>query len=428
MIQEIKIKNFRSFRDEAVLSFEATKDTTFDECQVVEVAKGVRLLRFGLILGPNASGKSNIIAAMDFLHSFWFAKQDDMDQPTNAIPFLLDRDTPTEPTDMEIKFYIGEVKYWYILKLTGKRVLLEKLYCYKSQQPTVLFTRKFSDGQSTITLNSSFKVSTVVHDEISIKCLPNMSFFAARNQVNCSLPEIDTAAEWMKKGILAPINPKTTMFGYATKSMSQNPGLKKMLLNFVHKADFNITDLNIREEELEMPELIKKSIVNSAKIPKSVKQDMLANPVISSLETVFEHTVLNSRGKEQYQLPEDLQSQGTLRSIGIEAAIEKAKSKGAFLQIDEIESSLHPELVELLIYDFLKDSSRSQLLITSHYDPLLDTVDDLMRKDSVWFIDKGADGASKLYSIIEFKKLNKIRSFRKAYRNGAFGALPNINN
>ena len=71
MIQEIKIKNFLSFRDEVVLNFEATKDTTFEDYQVFEVAPGVRLLRFALVYGANASGKSNLLIALEFLRSFW---------------------------------------------------------------------------------------------------------------------------------------------------------------------------------------------------------------------------------------------------------------------------------------------------------------------------------------------------------------------
>lgn len=63
MIQEFKIKNYKSFRDEVTLSFEATKDTTFENTQVVEVANGVRLLRLALIYGANASGKSNLLEA-----------------------------------------------------------------------------------------------------------------------------------------------------------------------------------------------------------------------------------------------------------------------------------------------------------------------------------------------------------------------------
>ena len=75
-------------------------------------------------------------------------------------------------------------------------VVLEKLYYYKSMQPTMLFTRIFQNGQSVIKFNPSvLKVSITVVDEITIKCLPNMSFFAARNMVNCSLGPIPGSCE-----------------------------------------------------------------------------------------------------------------------------------------------------------------------------------------------------------------------------------------
>ena len=83
--------------------------------------------------------------------------------------------------------------------------------------------------------------------------------------------------------------------------------------------------------------------------------------------------------------------------------------------------------VEFVIEQFLSQSNRSQLLVTTHYDPLLNTVgDDLIRKDSVWFTEKDETGNTDLYSLVEYKGLNRISSLQKAYRNGVFGALPNI--
>ena len=147
---------------------------------------------------------------------------------------------------------------------------------------------------------------------------------------------------------------------------------------------------------------------------------------METVRTDFEHTVRNARGVEKYDLPNNLQSDGTRRTFGVETAVYEALKGEKMLTIDEIESSLHPDLVEFIIQQFLQTHNRSQLLVTSHYDPLLNTVDDLMRKDSVWFMEKGEDGGSSLYSLVEFKGLNKISSFQKSYRNGVFGALPNI--
>lgn len=427
MIQEFKIKNFLSFRDETTLNFEATKDNTFEDCQVVEVASGIRLLRFSLVYGANASGKSNLLVALNFLREFWFDRKEDIDQSTEVIPFLLDTETPELPSEFEIKFYIGSTKFWYMLSLDKAKVLSEKLYYYKSVQPTLLFLRELIKGQSTIKFNTAtIKVSNTVIEELTLKCLPNMSFFAARNQVNCNLPLIDEARDWMKTGFLPIIAPNTQMFKYAGSKMLYDSELKKYILDFIKQADFNITGVTTKKESVPMSNFVLSAILEDDKISKSAKDKLLADPVLERFETDFEHTVRNKRGIEKYTLPNALQSEGTRRTFGIEAAIYEAIKKEKVLSIDEIESSLHPDLVEFIIEQFLKTKNRSQLLITSHYDPLLSTVDDLIRKDSIWFTEKEEDGNSKLFSLVEFKGLKKISSLQRSYRNGVFGALPNI--
>ena len=396
MIQEFTVKNFRSFKDKVTLSFEATKDTTFESSHVVEVAPGVRLLRLALVFGANASGKSNLLAAFDYLRNFWFHQPADLYAPTESIPFLLDKVTPQEPTEFGLKFYTAGKKYWYVLVLDTHRVISEKLYFYKSAQPTLLFSRSFENGQSVIRFNPSvIKIDATVSREIALRCLPNMSFFAAKKMINYSLPHINDASDWMRKRTHQIIDPGNTMFDSAGKMALNNDALKKYLVDFMHRADFNITDIS-------------------------------AEKYACDVRTYFEHTVKNSRGTEKYILSNDLQSLGTRRTFGIETAIYSAILNNEFLPIDEIESSLHPDLTEFILEQFFKSDSRSQLLVTTHYDPLLDTVDDLIRKDSVWFTEKGEDGCSDLYSLVEFKGLRKIKSFQKSYRNGAFGAVPNI--
>lgn len=161
-------------------------------------------------------------------------------------------------------------------------------------------------------------------------------------------------------------------------------------------------------------------------IPASYKEHLAKEQSFDSYKTTFEHTVINERGTEVYTLPHSLQSDGTTRTFGIETAIYEAVKKEAFLHIDEIESSLHPDLLEFILQKFLESSNRSQLLVTTHYDPLLNTVGDLMRSDSVWFTEKDESGATKVYSLSDFKGLKRMSSYQKAYRNGLFGALPNI--
>ncbi len=429
MIQEFKIKNFRSFRNEVCLNFEAAKGKNeVGGNQVVEMADGKKLLRLALVYGANASGKSNLLLALHFLRNFWFNRKASMDDATGTIPFLLDANTPSEPTEFSLKFYIDDVRYWYKVSLNREYVIEEKLSFYnQSVQPTMLFSRNYVDGQSVLKFNQSvINIDSSVASAITLKCLPNMSFFAARNMVNCSLPEIDRARDWMRKQTMPIIGPRTDMFGYAGSQMLNDSELKEYILDFLNRADFNITDVNVEQKSEPMPANIRKALLNDSDIPEEAKEGLKDNLTINKINTNFIHTVHNERGVEKYTLPNTLQSEGTRRTFGIEAAIHEAVEVDKFLPIDEIESSLHPSLIEFILEQFLKSPGRSQLLVTTHYDPLLNTVNDLLRKDSVWFTEKGEDGHSDLYSLTDFKGINKIRSFQKSYRNGVFGALPNI--
>lgn len=428
MIQELKTKNFMSFRDEVTLSFEATKDKTFEDCHVVEVAPGVRLLRFAMVYGANASGKSNLLYALSFLHDFVFNKPDDIEEETGTEPFRLDMVTPGEPTEFSLVFYIDETKYWYELKLDQHKVLLERLYYYTSKQPTKLFERTWKDGESVLYFNPTIvKISQAAKDELSLRCLPNMSFFAARKQVNVAMKEIDAARDWMRDRIMPMVQPQTRMFDYAQKKMLENNALKDYLIDFVHKADFNISDIMTDMVKQPIPQGVLDMMLQDETAPSEVKERLMKDRSFDRARAMFIHRVHNIRGEEQYILPDAYQSDGTKRTIGIEAAVFEAVRKQAFLFIDEIEASLHPDLVEFVIEQFLSKRNRSQLLVTTHYDPLLNTVgDDLIRKDSVWFTEKDETGNSDLYSLVEYKGLNRISSLQKAYRNGVFGALPNI--
>ena len=143
-------------------------------------------------------------------------------------------------------------------------------------------------------------------------------------------------------------------------------------------------------------------------------------------KTNFTISVNNERGRETYTLPKATQSDGTLRAMGVETALYVAEQNDKLLPIDEIESSMHPLLLQHMIQSFLKTESHSQLLLTTHYDPLFNAADDYLRKDSFWLMDKRADGCSELHSLISKNGVNKMRSLQRAYMNNKLGALPQI--
>lgn len=422
MIQEIKIKNFLSFKDEVKFSFEASNDKFAEDSQVVQINENTRLLRFAIVYGYNASGKSNLLSVFDFLYDFWFYKPKDMDEKTGSIPFKLDQQSPEEPSKIELVFYVENTKYWYQLELDECQVYLERLYYYKSTQPTMLFERKLENGQSIINFN--LKVNNIVKESIAVYCLKNMSFFAARNQVNASIPQVDVAMDWMKTNIMQTIFPDLDLTGYAQRKTSDSKELITYILDFLQEADFNITNIKTEIINQTISDELADLVLDSDKLPDNEKKRIKKEKTIKQFRTGFEHTVENERGTETYlfSFEKNEESRGTVRTFGLESALYNVIQRNAFLAIDEVETSLHPKLIEKILFEYLKAHSKSQILVTTHNDGLLDLLDDLIRKDSVWFTEKKKSGVTELYKLTDFRGINRLSSIREAYRNKRFGA------
>jgi len=410
MIQELKVKNFLSFKDEVTFSFEATRDTFAEDYQVVEVAPGVRLLRFAMVYGANASGKTNLLKAFEFLRAFWRKQASNVEERTGVIPFLFDRATPNEPSRFELVFYVGGIKHHYLLELDESQVYLEKLCYYKSVQPTMLFVRKFKDGNSDITYNPSvIKLSITEKEKISVECLKNMSFFAAIGKVNVNMPDLYAVRQWMISHFEKMIDPTLSLTESAEAQLSKDDALRNYLVNYFRNASFDISDIKTQAFDIPTEEFPFK-IITSAQVS------------IKSYQTYFEHLVKNEQEDEKYKLHISLESYGTRRIFGLATAIYNIQKKSGFLLVDEIEASLHPKFLAKLLFEYFKDKSQSQMLVTIHDDSLLDLVDDLIRKDSIWFTEKKESGTSDLYRLTDFRGLNRLSSIRSAYRLGRFGA------
>ena len=428
MIQEIKIKNFRSFKEEVTFSFEASNDKFAEDSQVVQINENVRLLRFAVVYGYNASGKSNLLHAIDFLHYFWIYKPGGMDEGTNVDPFKLDRTSSNEPTRFDLIFYVGNTKYSYQLELDRQQVYWEKLSYYKSTQPIMLFERRWENNQSVIDFNNSGngdKVSAAVKELITINCLKNMSFFMARNQVNVSLPLIDAAKDWMKGQIMPAIYPHTNLTNYAQRRTSTNQAITKHIVDFLHEADFNITNIQSNVINQVISDDAIKFFLEDANTPQEEKERIRKEKTIRQIRTIFEHTIETEEGKETYSMEWGNESVGTMRTFGLEAALFEAVQTQSLLPIDEVDTSLHPKLLEKILFEYLRTPSRTQLLVATHNDGLLDLVDDLIRKDSVWFTEKKKSGVTDLYKLTDFRGVNRLSSIREAYRNKRFGATMN---
>lgn len=392
MIQELKIRNFKSFRDEMEISFEPSEDDRFNS--VVTMPDGVKLLRFAVVLGANASGKSNLLDAFEFLRCFWNTLPSTNDGGINIQPFLL-RDRALDfDTEFELKFYVEGLRYCYKLKINPEKVIHESLFIYLSNRPTKVFCREDLEGISKLNFNPSIvKLSQAEIDVMSMNCLRNMSLLASMKKVNISVAYLDNVRRWIDNRLLPLQSGSLKLLTADTKKhLAESEDFREYLIQFAKEADFNISDIKV--------------------------QKMVA---------LFGHKVENAEGNQKFILPEACQSSGTMRMVELESMIYEQLKRQAFLCIDEIEASMHPNLMEFILSKYVNTSdNQSQLLVSTHYDPILKDIDDIFGKDSVWFTEKGKDGSSQLFSLVDFKGLNKLSSIHRAYMNGRFGALPNV--
>ena len=392
MLQEIKIKNFKSFKEEAELSFEAYSDDTNNS--VVTMPDGVKLLRFAVVLGANASGKSNLLDAIEFLRTFWNKLPLKNDEGTDVQPFLMQPDALNHNTEFEVKLYIDGIRYWYQLEINPEKVVNESLLVYLTNRPTKVFSRCDVNGISKITYNPSVvKLTSAEIDVMSMNCLCNMSLLAVLKKVNVEVAYVDKMRKWVDEKMMPLQSGSKSSISQNAKSMlMEDEAFKEYLMLFAKEADFNISDIKVKK-----------------------------------MVALFGYIVETERGEEHYVLPEACQSAGTNRMVELESLIYSLLQRQGLLCVDEIESSMHPNLLEYILTKFVNNTNNtSQLLVTTHYDPILKDIDDIFGKDSVWFTEKEKNGNSTLYSLVDFRGLNKLSSIHRAYMNGQFGALPNV--
>ena len=247
MLQEIKIKNFKSFKEEAELSFEAYSDDTNNS--VVTMPDGVKLLRFAVVLGPNASGKSNLLDAIEFLRNFWNKLPLKNDEGTDVQPFLMQADALNHNTGFEVKLYIDGIRYWYQLEINPEKVVNESLFVYLTNRPTKVFSRCDANGISKITFNPSVvKLTSAEIDVMSMNCLRNMSLLAVLKKVNVEVAYVDKMRKWIDEKMMPLQSGSKSSISQTAKNMlMENETFKEYLMLFAKEADFNISDIKVKK-------------------------------------------------------------------------------------------------------------------------------------------------------------------------------------
>lgn len=422
MIAEFKVKNFLSIKTEQILSFEPTADTLMRDEYTIEVKEGVRLLKLALIYGANASGKTNILLALSFLKKLMVEVPKDKVEDIGVTPFLLDNNSFSEPTEFSLTFYLENERYTLYVKLDNNKIYEENLIYYPTIKPAKLYNRIYNEitDSTEIEFGNKLELSKKSQLALSGNTFNNCSVLAAYGKTNIEKSRLNIIYDLFTKHLPNLLSPFQTLDSYIKKNLNDDKdnSLKVFLVNVLRASDFNICDLKLeKEEEIITPEL-ERVIQSTESISDDAKRDLLQKGKISNVSILFKHHTDNG----DFDLPERFESRGTIRFMGMAVILNQLLQDNRIICIDEVETSLHYELLSFFIKVFLANSQKaSQLIMTTHDINLLN--ESFIRRDAVWFTDKDSLGQTLLERLSSFG-LHKNLSPYNAYKQGKLVNLP----
>lgn len=423
MIINFGIQNFGSIKDKQILSFEADKSTHLEESYVVN-ASGLRLLKIALIFGANASGKTTILNALDFLRGIVLEPESKKTDEFDFQPFLFDSETPSQNTILSIEFLQNEIKYYYEVEFFKKAIVREILNFFDPNKANV-FTRNtdISNQLTEIKFGSKIKIDKAIEKSLEANTLWNNTVLGGFLKTNVDIKELKETVDWFKNYLHPLVYTKTQLEGFVTAKLDKGEISKQDVVQILKKADFNISDIVIQKDEKEIPEglidFLKKQLKDS---PNEIEK-LEDKGKITAINIEFEHTV----NQLKYTLPLELESQGTRRFYEFAGLLSILIKKSTAFPIDELESSLHPDLYLHFLLSFLLNSHKSQIIATTHHREILDNKD-VFRNDAIWFTDKNENCSTELYSLADFDSsiIRNTTNILNAYKSGKLKGTPNI--
>ena len=392
----------------------ATADKHLEPSRVMKPEKE-RLLRAVAIYGANASGKSNIIEAMQVMRDFvlFSGTEGQVEYKIPVEPFRLRDDTIDAPSDFEWEFVIKEIRYRYGFEADRVKIHSEWLMRRRpSAKEAVLFTR---EAQQIEPNPEQFKEGV----ERKKFARENALFLSVCAQLNGELSK--EILSWFNRSkFISSLSTRTDLA--FTAEWLKNPRHAKILSSVVQRADLGISGLS-SEVEAWSEEQLPKSLAPSTR--RRILTQM--RRVKIKTKHVRYDPAGEEVGTEVFDMEED-ESDGTLRFVAIFGLIFDMIEKGGLLVIDEFEARLHPLLTQQL-FDYFHVASKEsecQFIIATHDVLLMDP--EAMRRDQVYFCQKEAQGGTKLYSLAEFdpEAVRPTTKFSRQYLLGVFGAIPRL--
>ena len=413
MLIQFNFKNFKSFREETTLDLSAARMTEFSD-RVVTIGNE-KILPVAAIYGANASGKSNIYSAFEYMskyvvNSFKYGDEEENFEKYRPTPFLFDSTSSDAESSFEVYFTVAGDKE-------------EKIYNYGFCVDREGITEEWLNVKAkTARKYSTVFYRNIVENELDLSGFPKNS----RNNIQVALEkqvlivslgaklkisECKIIRDWFLINEFADFGDIFTNF-YLSRRLPrrfvEDKEVQNRVIEYLSSFDEHIKDFKIE------------------KIPydEENKRDAYKINVL--------HKMIDSN--DMAEIPLSMESAGTLKMFSLYPELQKVLERGSVFFIDELNARLHPLLVRNFVITFLNpeiNKNHAQLIFTTHDTWQLSN--QLLRRDEIWFVEKNSQQISTLYSLADFvdedgSRIRKDESYEKNYLIGKYGAIPTLKN
>jgi uncharacterized protein len=417
MLIEFSVGNYRSFKEKVTFSMVAanlvSQDKNLDTSNVFAVDKELSLVKSAAIYGANASGKSNLAKALNFMK--WFMVNSSKEtQSTEAIgveKFRLSTETDDQPSFFEIVFLLDGQQHRYGFTADREKVRSEWLYYVPKTRETKLFDRQAD----------KFDVAKVLKaDGIAAKTRNNALFLSVSAQFNVEKSE--SILDWLsyQVNLISGLDDESLS---TTVSCLIDKQHHSEIIELIQKLDLGIAGIEV--EQIHARDVLKD--VSDPQQRRLLRMLSKNNIALNTISTT--HSKFDSQGQqislEEFDI-DDEESDGTKKIFALSSLLIDTLKNAKILIIDEFDARLHPLMSRSIVELFNSNETNphnAQLIFMTHDTNLLSNK--IFRRDQIWFTEKDRYGATALYSLAEYKVRNDA-SFESDYIKGKYGAIPYI--
>ena len=399
MLIRFSFKNFKSFKNENCLDMEATS-LKEHEYNVAKTENG-EYLKVSAIYGANASGKTNVLQAFDYMKKRILVSDDSKKNSPideeNIYSFMINND----PIALEVEILAKNNKiYKYGFEVLKDTIISEWLFEKRVNKFYAIFERE----NNNVSMKPN-KISDLVNiDERTL-------FLNIYSKIDRNNENFSNVYDWFVNSMYLDLG---------------NPNFERFINNRVSLKI--LSDENYKKELLKFIKTFDSGIEGIKTTPDSIEAVKNNNGIID-IEVL--HRGENGKLKA---LPFYLESNGTRKMFYLFDFFMDALKNGMVLFVDELDAKLHPLLTRYIINLFHNSQTNignGQLIYSTH-----DTVNlnkETFRRDEIWFAEKDKDGISEIYALSDYileddknagKKVRNDATYNKDYLTGRYGAIP----